>query len=101
MRKLQKNFALEKIKSEVLRAFQDENMSIFLFGSRARDDFRPSSDVDIGFIPKGKFDKSKLVLLRETLENLNIPYKVELVNFSEQSESFTKEALKQIKRWKD
>jgi len=35
------------------------------------------------------------------VENLNIPYKVEIVDFSEVSESFRKESLKDAMVWKD
>jgi len=35
------------------------------------------------------------------VENLNIPYKVEIVDFSGVSESFRKESLKEAVVWKD
>jgi hypothetical protein len=39
--------------------------------------------------------------LKEKIENLNIPYKVEIVDFSQVSESFKKEAIKEVVVWKD
>jgi predicted nucleotidyltransferase len=76
-------------------------LQIVLFGSRARGDNYISSDVDIGIIPYGKFDEKKITLLKENVENLNIPYKVEIVDFSGVSESFRKESLKKAVVWKD
>jgi len=56
--------------------------------------------VDIGIIPKDKFNKIKLTLLKEYLENSNVPYKVEIVDFSNLSDSFKEEALKDAIIWK-
>lgn len=76
-------------------------MTVILFGSRAREEHHPFSDVDIGLIPHGEFQEGKISLLREQVEDLNIPYKVEIVNLSEVSEEFKKEAVKSIIVWKD
>jgi predicted nucleotidyltransferase len=78
-----------------------ENVRIFLFGSRARGDNSVVSDVDIGVVPGEGFRKEKLALLREFIENLNVPYKVEIIDFSEVSEQFRAEALKDTVLWKD
>jgi len=45
--------------------------------------------------------EKKITLLKENVENLNIPYKVEIVDFSGVSESFRKESLKEAVVWKD
>ena len=79
----------------------NEKVKIFLFGSRARKSNYPFSDIDIGIIPYGKIDENKLTLIKEKIENSNIPYKVEIINFNNTSEDFRKEALKDIEIWKD
>jgi len=76
-------------------------MKILDFGSRARGDNHPAADVDIGIIPSGELDNTRIALLHEKIEALNIPYKVEVVNLAEVSKSFKKEALKQVIVWKD
>jgi len=78
-----------------------DKVKVILFGSRARGDNYISSDIDIGIIPYGKFDDKKITLLKEKTENLNIPYKVEIVNFMEVSKEFKQEALKKVVIWKD
>jgi hypothetical protein len=95
------NEYLKKLKELVLTALGEEKVKIVVFGSRARGDSNLYSDVDIGIIPYGKINKTKLVLLKEKVEDLNIPYKVEIVNFTEVSRVFKKEALKEAIVWKD
>jgi predicted nucleotidyltransferase len=100
------NLFVERLKERVLESLKGEDLKIILFGSRARRDNIACSDVDIGIIPKGEFDKGefdrrKLILLREGIEDLNIPYKVDIVDFSSVSEVFRREALKGAEIWKD
>ena len=95
------NKYIQKIKEMVLDFLKDEEVKIVLFGSRARKDSSIFSDVDIGVMPYGKLDETRLTLLREKVENLNIPYKVEIVNFSEVSPEFKEEALREIIVWKE
>lgn len=95
------NQYITRLKGEITTFFEDEDVKIVLFGSRARGDNRPAADVDIGIIPYGEFDGSKLTLLREEIENSNTPYKVEIVNLAEVSDFFKKEALRQVVVWKD
>jgi len=93
--------SIEKLKEVFLNFLKDEDVKIILFGSRARGDFVNTSDVDVGIITGKRFNKKKLILLREYIEELNIPYKVEIVDFSAVSEEFKKIALKEAIVWKD
>ena len=92
---------MEKLKDLVLEILKDEQIKVFIFGSRARKDNSIFSDVDIGLMPYGKIDETKITILRDEIEKLNIPYKVEVVNFLETSEDFKKEALREVVIWKD
>ncbi len=93
--------SIERLKECVLKFLKAENLTIILFGSRARKTETTFSDIDIGVIPKGEFDRREITLLREYVENLNIPYKVDIVDFSSVSEDFKKEAMKKAEIWKD
>lgn len=95
------NRYLEKLKKITLTALEGEKVKVILFGSRGRKDNQTTSDVDIGLIPHGKLNKKKVVFLKEMAENLNIPYKIEIVDFSMVSEDFKNEALKGAIIWKD
>jgi predicted nucleotidyltransferase len=100
-REVSENKYILKLKKEIIDFLKNDNVKIVLFGSRARGDNYISSDVDIGIMPYGKFDEKKITLLKANVENLNIPYKVEIVDLSGVSESFRKESLKEAVVWKD
>lgn len=90
-----------QLKEIIIGFFKDDDVKIILFGSRARKDNYIFSDVDIGILPNKRLDTKKIAYMRERLENLNIPYKVEIINFSEVSANFEKQALREAIVWKD
>ncbi|OHB89371.1 MAG: hypothetical protein A3D89_01460 [Planctomycetes bacterium RIFCSPHIGHO2_02_FULL_52_58] len=92
---------LLRLKELVINFLKDREVKIILFGSRARGQGYPFSDVDIGIVPSGELNDKELAILRERIEDSNIPYKVEVVNFSEVSKDFKKNALKGAVVWKD
>ncbi len=92
---------LEKLKGIILKYLKDEDVKVVLFGSRARGEFVNTSDVDVGIIVGKGADRKKLILLREYIDELNIPYKVEIVDFSTVSEEFKNMVLKEAVVWKD
>lgn len=95
------NIHLKKLKELVLVSLKDEKVKVVLFGSRARGDNCGTSDVDIGLIPYTALNKKKMVLVKDRVEELNIPYKVEIVDFSRVSADFRKEAMRGAVIWKD
>ncbi len=92
---------LNELKEVFLEFLKDEEVKVVLFGSRARGEFVNTSDVDVGLVIGDGVDRRKLILLREYIEEMNIPYKVEIVDFSTVSEEFKKMALKEAIVWKD
>ena len=94
------NKNIVRIKQVVTDYFKDDDVKILLFGSRARKDNHAVSDVDIGIIPDGKNIERKISVLKEKIEGLNIPYKIEIVNLAEVSADFKKQALKDAVIWK-
>jgi hypothetical protein len=92
---------INKLKEVFLEFFKEEDVKVVLFGSRARGKFVNTSDVDVGVILDNGVDRKKLILLREYIDELNIPYKVEIVDFSTVSDDFKKMALKEAVVWKD
>lgn len=57
--------------------------SIWIFGSRARGDFKPYSDIDLLIDPDDDWPNSKILLIKERLEESSFPFKVDLVKISE------------------
>lgn len=92
---------LENLKKIVLSFFKDYSARIFFFGSRARGQFNFGSDVDIAVLTKNKADAKLIPELREILEKSNVPYKVDVIDFNEASESLRVQILKEGILWKD
>jgi predicted nucleotidyltransferase len=88
------NNYLEKIKDCVLSFLGNDEISIASFGSMADGTDRGGSDVDIAIIPRGTWSRSKVTLLKERLEELSVPYKVDIVDFSKVSDDFRFTALR-------
>jgi hypothetical protein len=92
--------SIQKVKTAVLQAFENEDVSIFLFGSRASGNAHRTSDIDIGILSSGFFDRKKITALRAELEEMNIPYSVDLVDLSTVSEDFRHQVLSEGEVWK-
>jgi len=92
--------SIQYLKSLVFETLKEENVIVLLFGSRARGDFNRVSDIDIGILPGKNFDRRKLVFLKEQIEDLNIPYTVDVVDLSRVSEVFKDKALREGVVWK-
>ena len=87
----------EIVKSKVLELFKDTGAGIFLFGSRARGDFKGGSDFDIGIesIDYETFSRLK-IKFGEYWEDCIVPYKVDFVYFDRAQPEFKKEAKKDV-----
>jgi hypothetical protein len=48
-----------------------------------------------------KAPSPRITAFRDAVEEMNIPYKVDIVDFSEVSSTFVKQALKEGQVWKD
>ncbi|WP_456460222.1 nucleotidyltransferase family protein [Desulfurobacterium sp.] len=88
---------IKDLENFLRKFFKNEKIGIYLFGSRARGDNAPFSDVDIGFIAD-KDISDKLIMLKEILEESNFPYKVDLVDLSS-SRELLKVVLREGKKW--
>ena len=96
-----KNKYIEKVRQLILDSLRNEPIKVILYGSRARGDNSVGSDVDIGLLSKGSIDRLLLSNLREMLEDSTIPYKVEIIDLSQVSDSFKNEIMKDAIIWKD
>lgn len=93
------NKYLTELKTLLQNLAKSRNISIYLFGSRARGDNYESSDVDIGVSPNDKIDAVEISSWREIIENSNIPYHVEIINLNEVSNDFKEEIMKDAVVW--
>ncbi len=67
---------------------------IYVFGSRARGDFRPESDIDIALDNGKKIDPPIVSQIKEAIEESTIPFTVDLVDLQALSENFKRQILK-------
>ena len=70
---------------------------VYLFGSRARGDHTPESDIDIAIDTGGKIDSSLLSQIKEEVEESTIPFTVDVVDLHTISDDFKKQILKDRK----
>ena len=70
---------------------------LFLFGSRARRDNKNlHSDIDIGVVAENRFSFLHPAKIEDALDRLNTLYTVEVVDFTQREDAFTREALKDM-----
>lgn len=89
----------ETIKSTIYKYISPDEYKVFLFGSRAVGNNSKWSDFDIGIIGKEVLPYSKLEMIESELEDSNIPYRVEIVDFARVSDKFKKIALGKVIQW--
>ncbi len=73
--------------------------NIYLFGSRARKDNTPQSDIDIAIENKTKIDSSILSNIREEIEESTIPFTVDIVDLNDVSKELREQILKDKIQW--
>lgn len=91
--------SLEKVRRTVLDALEGQVAKVVLFGSRGAGTAHRRSDIDVGLLPGEGFDDC-VVELREQLEELNIPYSVDLVDLREVSPEFRRRVFEEGVVWR-
>ncbi len=84
---------LNAIKVIIKKHLPDKTYRAFVFGSRAEGTNRKFSDYDIGIMGKKPLAFGTLSLIEEELENSDIPYTVDVVDFFNVSKDFKSLAL--------
>ncbi len=94
---MDKKIIIREIIKIIRRHLPSEDFKIFLFGSQARGDSHPTSDIDIGILGKQKAPWD--IMLRITGEAEAIPTlrKIDIVDLKKADASFRKEVLSYAK----
>lgn len=86
-------------KQIVLKRVPLDEYAVFLFGSRADKSFHGRSDIDIGVWGYKSLSTSIKLDLEQDLEDSDIIFKVDLIDFNQVSKDFIKEATNTIQIW--
>jgi len=81
---------LDRVKSIINSILQDEDLKIYVFGSRARGSAKQYSDLDIALESDSKIDSNKMSKITTELEDTTIPYKVDVIDLKAITGNFKK-----------
>ena len=91
---------LSMIKEIIFSIVDRKEYKVFLFGSRVTNKFNRYSDVDIGLLGNKPIGNAYYKIINK-IEESDIPYKVDIVDFAVVDEKFKKIALQEIEIWND
>lgn len=100
MRQITSKNAEKEIKEIIFKFLDPLEYKVFIFGSRVNGKAKKFSDYDIGIIGKKSVPSATKILIEERLEESNLPYKIDIVDFSLVSSNFKKVALAKVKKLK-
>lgn len=81
---------------QIIAPVRPSGYKLFIFGSRAKGTNRKYSDIDLGVEGKNKLTAKEYLALTTTLEDSDLPYKVDVVDFSSVTDRFNKIAKQNI-----
>jgi|SRR3989339_3027 len=87
---------IEMIKKILFKYLDFKKDKAFIFGSRATGNTRKFSDIDIGVRSEREIDTLLLSDIEEAFEESNIPYTVDVVDFSNISNNFKEVSMKKV-----
>ncbi len=89
----------EQIKNIIYETLGDNKVTIVLYGSRARGNARSNSDYDIALKSAEPISPAILSQIKFRLEESNIPFKIDIVDFLKISDELRRSILKEGVIW--
>lgn len=86
--------AQKEIKNIISRHLDLKKYKIFIFGSRTTGKARKFSDYDVGVMGKIAIPLATMAKIKDSFEESDLPYIVDVVDFATVLKDFKKEALK-------
>lgn len=87
---------ISEIKKIIFQFLNPQKDKVFIFGSRAIGNGRKFSDIDIGIESHKKISEELVEDIQEKFEESDLPYTVDVVNFSQVSDRFRDVAKQKI-----
>lgn len=81
---------------QIVAPVRPSGYKLFIFGSRARGTNRKFSDIDLGVEGKNRLSNEEYLTLTAFLEDSDLPYKVDVIDFSTVTSQFRKIAKQKI-----
>ena len=94
------NYNLLRVRQIVLEHLGDHPASVYLYGSRATGNARPTSDVDVAVLPRIPLPPGTLAATRDALSESTVPFTVDLTDLSETDATFRARVLAEGILWK-
>lgn len=88
--------SLSEIKKIIFRFLDPKKNKVFIFGSRAIGNARKFSDIDIGIRSHKKISEELIEDIQDTFEESDLPYTVDVVDFSQVSDTFKNISLQKV-----
>jgi predicted nucleotidyltransferase len=79
----------------VISPLKSHGVTVWIFGSRARGDHKPFSDIDIMYETKENIQLPVgfISSIKESIEESRLPYKMDLVDLKDMADSYKSTAL--------
>jgi predicted nucleotidyltransferase len=85
-----------KLLKSTLDLYLPAGYHAFIFGSRAQNTNRKYSDLDLGILGKASVSISKIAHIKNDLEESNLPYRVDLIDFTTVTDKFKNSAMRKV-----
>lgn len=85
---------------KIIDHYAPAGVRVYLFGSRARKIHNPGSDIDIALDAESPIPLRVLGLIREDIENSNIPFFVDVIDAQSVSDEMKQNIKREGVEWK-
>ena len=91
--------ALKEVRRIVMDVLDGGKVTVYLFGSWARGEATPLSDIDVAIESHAALLPGTLARLRERLEESHVPYRVDVVDLRRTTPAFRRRVLAEGIQW--
>ena len=90
---------LDRVREITKNTLSSFRVKVYLFGSWAKGEGTPSSDIDLAVEAEEPLPPGTLALLRERYEESHIPYRVDLVDLAQSDSKFREKVRREGWLW--